>query len=43
MSDLFEPNNTFSTAQSMTMRTFFLNGSDDDWFKIDLGPGAFCA
>lgn len=36
-------NNTFSTAQSLTMGTFSLNASDDAWFKIDLGPGAFYA
>ena len=43
MFDLFEPNNTFAAAQSLTIGTFSLDGSDDDWFSIDLEPGAFCA
>lgn len=41
--DLFEPNNTFATAQTVSIGTYSVSGTDADWYKIDLEPGSFYA
>ena len=41
--DLFEPNNTFANAASLTLGTYSLDASDADWFKVNLEPGTFSA